>query len=213
MQKLIKRKLDNNKDDFNEDEEQLKQGRNQRLFCDTEKNQHFTSYHLYGDLKELDCYLELIHTLHNMQQEDSIKLYIDGPGGYVDTMVQIVNAIECCRGRVIGVWTGNAASAHSFLVLAMPELQVSPRCRMMIHSGTYGYIGKEQEVTSFVTSTDKFFKDFKKEFYMGFLTEQELKDLDSGKDFYFEYPQIVKRLKSRKIYLAKKCKAELVKQK
>lgn len=194
-------------EDYN-DENDMEQGfqrqsKQRRIYRETSVSQHFVSYDLYGELKEVEYYLDLIHTLHSMEKDDSITLFIDGCGGYIDTMKQLINAIEFCKGSVNGVLTGDAASAHSFLVLAMPNLQVSQRASMMIHSASFGTSGKEHEVTAYVKSTDDFIKNLKKEFYSGFLSEQELRDLDIGKDFYFTYIDIVKRLKSRNTFLLK----------
>jgi ATP-dependent protease ClpP protease subunit len=199
----FKTRLDNgNTDESEEDEKYSAQGA-RRLYCDVEKFEHYTSYDLYGELGAIDNYLQLIHTLHKMDRNDSIALFIDGPGGQSDSMMQIINAIELCKGRVTGILTGLAASAHSFLVLAMPELQVSPRARMMLHSGSYGYHGKEGEVQGFVQDASKFCKGLNKEFYSGFLSEKEILQMETGKDFYFDYAQIVKRLKSRSAFLSK----------
>lgn len=202
-------------EDYDEDLEQgfQRQSKQRRIHRETSVSQHFVSYDLYGELKEVEYYLDLIHTLHSMEKDDSITLYIDGVGGYIDSMKQLINAVDFCRGTVNGILTGDAASAHSFLVLAMPNLQISQRATMMIHSASFGTVGKEHEVTAYVKSTDAFIKNLKKEFYSGFLSEQELRDLDIGKDFYFTYIDIIKRLKSRNTFLAKQRKIASVKSK
>ena len=140
---------------------------------------------------------QLLQLLYNANNSDVVRLFISGPGGDVDTLLDIINAVNCTDATVIGILTGQASSAHSILALAVPQLQVCERARMMLHSASMGDYGKLQEVESNVAFTRKILDSVVDEFYAGFLTADEIKEMSLGRDFYMQSPEIMKRLKRR----------------
>ena len=160
-------------------------------------------YYLDTAIGDKKNYRDLLHTLYNMGEDDSMRLFVSGPGGQIDTLLEIITAVESCQGRVVGVLTGTAASAHGILALALPELQVLHRASIMIHNASFGAGGKVQEVQSMVEYNTKTCKKLFEEFYTGFLNEAELSDVLKGVDFYFDADEIQTRLKRRNTYRKK----------
>lgn len=208
----------NRADEYDEqDDVELSKQIGRNLFVNVKKSYCY-DYHLDGAIGAKQEYRQLFQLLYNANSDDIVRFFIGGPGGDLDTTLEIINAVNCTDATVVGILTGSAASAHGILALAMPTLQVCERARLMIHNASAGNYGKLQEITSAVGSTVKTCHDLFDEVYSGFLTEGEMKDLFIGKDFYFDSDEIMKRLKRREDYhkkmdKARKDKAKVVKPK
>jgi ATP-dependent protease ClpP protease subunit len=193
----------NSEEYSDEDFDDIPQQRGSKNLFETTHRSTAYDYYLDTPIGDKSKYRDLLHTLYNMEEGDSLRLFVSGPGGQLDTMLEIITAVESCRGRVIGVLTGTAASAHGILALALPELQVLHRASIMIHNASFGAGGKVQEVQSMVDYSIKVCKEVFEEFYTGFLSETELADLFKGVDFYFNAQEIQTRLKKRNTYRKK----------
>lgn len=199
---MIKLRSKNSEYDDEDFEDFLPQRKDENLFETVRKSTAF-DYYLDTPIGDKSQYRDLLHTLYGMGDEDSLRLFVSGPGGQLDTMLEIVTAVEACQGRVIGVLTGTAASAHGILALALPELQVLHRASIMIHNASFGAGGKVQEVQSMVDYNTRVCKEVFEEFYKGFLSDSELVDVFKGVDFYFNAQEIQVRLKKRNVYRKK----------
>ena len=189
-----------------DDDEQSKQiGRN--LFVTVKKSAQF-DFHLDDAIGSKSEFRQLLQILYNASEDDVVRLFLSGPGGNLETLLAIINAINCTDAKVIGILTAQAASAHTILALAVPQLQVCPRGRFMIHSASTGTYGKLQEAVSSLESDIKICHNLFEEFYLGFLSEEEMRDLFIGKDFYFDAEEIMQRLKRRETYHKKLEKAQ-----
>ena len=190
-----------NRADDEQDDEDFEYGSQlgRNLFVNVKKYYSF-DYHMDESIGNKSDFRRLLQLIYNMTDEDSLRLFIGGPGGNIDTLLEIINAIDYCKGRVFAVLTGEASSAHSILALAVSELQVCARGRLMIHNASIDASGKTQEAASSLNAGIKVCHDLFKEFYTGFLTEQEMQDLLIGKDFHMAAPEILKRLKKRAEY-------------
>ena len=190
-----KTRNNDNEDDGEEVGKQI--GKN--LFVDVKRSYQY-SYHMDEVIDSKAEYRQLLQILYNATEDDVIRLFISGPGGNLETLLAIINAINCTDAKVVGILTAQAASAHTILALAVPQLQVCVRGRFMIHSASTGTYGKLQEAVSSLESDLKVCHNLFDEFYSGFLTADEMRDLFIGKDYYMDAEEIVKRLKRRETY-------------
>lgn len=166
-------------------------------------------YYIDEDVGPVDEYRDLIHTLHSASATDSIRIWVDTNGGHLDTALAIMDAFENTEADITVIVTGRAYSAGSLIALAgmkFGQLVLGNRARFMIHSGNWGFGGKESEVEEHTKATLELIRELKKEFYTGFLTEEEMKLLNIGKDYYFDSKEASKRIKQRLAYLEDKQK-------
>ena len=192
-----------NSEDYEDDFDDFSVARREKNLYETVRKAVGYDYYLDTAIGDKKNYRDLLHTLYNMSEDDSMRLFVSGPGGQIDTLLEIITAVESCQGRVVGVLTGTAASAHSILALALPELQVLHRASIMIHNASFGAGGKVQEVQSMVDFNTRTCKKLFEEFYAGFLSDAELTDVFKGVDFYFDADEIQTRLKKRNAYRKK----------
>jgi len=142
-------------------------------------------------------YNDLLLTLRRCQEEDDIQLYINSGGGALPTTFQIINAMSQCKAPITTILDGNAHSAASLLFLSGNTYVFSDSSAMLCHYFTTGIQGKGHEVSDYITFAEEHYKQLFKNIYNHFLTEKELQDMFTGKDFWFNYKQIEKRLQTK----------------
>lgn len=147
-----------------------------------------------GDMHE---YQNLIQTLISAGEGDLVELVVSSYGGTLESALNIVSAIQESSATVRAVITGSCHSAASVITLSCHEVVVLDFANMLCHNGTFGSFGKAPEVSSQVKFLDKYLTDMAHVIYRGFLTEEEINDMISGKDFWFNADEIRDRLEKR----------------
>jgi ATP-dependent protease ClpP protease subunit len=173
-------------------------------------------YYLDDAIEDVSEYRDILHALRNANQNDIVRIFVDTPGGYLDTALAFIDAFENTEAELVIVVTGKAYSAGSLIALAglkYGQLVVGNRARFMLHSGKFGSSGSESEVEANTKNTLSLARDLKKEFYTGFLTTEEMKLLDVGQDYYFDTKESIKRIENRIAYLDEQSKPKPKKQK
>ena len=156
-------------------------------------------YHFYlvNEIESPSNYIELLNTLKFAEPHDTILIYINCSGGDLYTTIQIIGAINKCRGTVITSLDGAAFSAASMIFLSGHAHLVTPHSSLMIHNYSGFLNGKGHEMSSQIKFTEKFFESFIKEIYGKFLNEAEIKDVLDGKDIWLNSEEVSRRLKNK----------------
>lgn len=88
---------------------------------------------------------------------EDVELYINSPGGIVDSGSEIYTMLKEYTGKITAKITGIAASAASFLAMAADEVLMSPTSMMMIHNAaimTDGDKNVHQNTAQLLSSAD-----------------------------------------------------------
>lgn len=143
-------------------------------------------YHFYihGGIEESHEYLDLLYTLQTSTREDKIHIHINSGGGYLDTAVEIINAIRNSQSQVIAHAEALVASAATLIFFSADALIVHPFCQFMIHDGSSGEFGKVNENLKSATSGSERIKLIAHDIYKHYLTEEEIDNVLAGMDLY-----------------------------
>ena len=159
-----------------------------------------TLHHFYitGEVEEdVDRYIELIHTLKTAEAHDKVYIYLNTPGGSLNTTIQICAAMQGSAAEVITVIEGEVCSAGTFIFLAGDHYIVNPNCSFMIHNYSHGIYGKGGELAKRVKFGEKYFNELARSFYKDFLNSAEIKEVCDDSDFWMNSNEVLKRLKQR----------------
>lgn len=201
--KLIKQlpkqhvKLGNNRNDIDD----FKMDRSIQMF---HKSMQVDSVDVYLDehIGDLLYYRGLIQYLHEMDEHDQLRIWLDTPGGDLGSALAIIDAINNSEGNVTTIVTGEAASAGSLIALMSPNLMLGERARFFLHAASYGIgFSKQSDIENYVDNNKTFLREIMQEAYSGFLTDQEMELLFVGKDYYFRGDDLRERLEKRCKYL------------
>lgn len=157
--------------------------------------------YLVGAIEEPCYYNELCHLLGKVTKDYTVKLYINTPGGVVDTAIMICNAIRKCEAPVVASITGSVASAGTIITMGCDDIEVDPHVAFMIHNYSGSMSGKGHEMKARQKFIDTHLSNVFKSYYSGFVTEEEIEDLLDGNDMWLGAEEVQTRWASRKQYL------------
>lgn len=99
-------------------------------------------------------YNKLCYDLAQAFPSESMKLYINNGGGYIDSGFMIIDAIKHSKAKITAKLSGTVASAATIIALACDEIEVSPHTSFMIHNYSGGAQGKGHEMKAQMDFTD-----------------------------------------------------------
>lgn len=159
----------------------------------TEKNH--TKVYLTDAIDEPSLYNELCYKLKSASNAEIFTLYINTPGGIIDSATMIVDAIKNSKAKVIAEISGTVASAGTVITLACDEVKVADHTAFMIHNYSGGMVGKGHEMKARQEFVDSSLNAAFKVFYKDFLSEDEMNAVIDGKDMWMGKDEVVARLK------------------
>ena len=146
--------------------------------------------YLNTGIDEPSYYSEICYILSTLTEDETVYFHINTPGGILDSAFQLVDAIKGCRATTIAKLTGTVASAGTIIALSCDKLIVAEHTSFMIHNYSAGAYGKGNELKARQEHIDKSTNDAFKEFYSGFLTDKEVKEVINGKDIWLTADEV-----------------------
>jgi ATP-dependent protease ClpP protease subunit len=162
------------------------------------------SVYITGTIDEPCYYNELCYMLQTADEDAVIDLYINTPGGIIDSAFMVANAIAKSSARVIGHLSGTVASAGTIISMACSELDVTEHLSFMVHNYSGGVQGKGHEMKARQKFTDEHLSAAFKYFYEGFLSEEEMQKVMEGADMWMGTEEVIERWNQRVDYTAGK---------
>lgn len=156
-----------------------------------------TRYNVYLD-RQVDRpveYRNLTEFLFQAKQGDKFRLYLNGPGGHMDSCIQLIHALANTLGETEAHLLGEVNSAHSNIFMACDTHVVYPYSMMMVHTFSGGFGGKGHDSARASIAYNEITANAYGDLYDGFLTDEELNNvLINNQDLYFHGQDIADRL-------------------
>ena len=152
---------------------------------------------LNDSIRDPGHYFELVEEMETLNECDIVDFKTSSPGGRLDGLVYLLNAIKECAAPVIGTLSGEAASAATVLLLACDGIRVKPYSTMMIHSASFGYMNHQSNMVNQATFVDKQARKILTDAYQDFLLPEELGRVFDGLEVRLDYDEINERLERR----------------
>lgn len=151
-------------------------------------------------------YRELLSILFGANEDDTINLFINSPGGNLDTALSIIEGINHTKATVSAILLGSCHSAASMIMLYCHNVFVTNSSYMMIHTASYGSSGNTSNVKAHTDFTFKQVDKLLDDTYEGFLTKEELSSVKKGVELWLNADEIESRITKRAKVLKKKHK-------
>lgn len=164
-------------------------------------------FYLSGEVGDAQEYIEWFDTIRNATQHDTVKIYINSPGGDLYTTLQFLRVMSECEGTIITSVEGACMSAATMIFLHGHTHEVTPNSLFMFHNYSAGVFGKGGEMFDQLTFEREWSRDFMTEVYDGFLTETEIQSMLNNKDIWMTSAEVVSRLE--KLYAKLKAEDQL----
>jgi len=157
------------------------------------KDDRILSIYMRDTIDEPCVYNEVCYMLENAKPGSEVKLYLNTPGGVVDTAFMLADVIRRSKAKVVAHLAGTVASAGTLIIMACDDIIVAPFTSFMIHNYSGGAVGKGHELKARQAFVDKQLNEAFKAFYLGFLTEEEMTQVIDGTDFWMGADEIQER--------------------
>lgn len=152
---------------------------------------------LTSGIAEPHLYNEACYFLRNADEECTAYVYLNTPGGMIDSAFMITDAIKNSKAKVIACLSGTVASAGTLITMACDEIQVTPHVSFMIHNYSAGMVGKGHEMKARQKFVDEHLNNAFKDYYNGFLSEEEMDKVIEGTDMWMGTDEVLERWQAR----------------
>lgn len=160
------------------------------------------NFYIYGPISDdINEFVDMITIMDIAEEHDEIHLFINTPGGSLDTTLSILHAMIRCKATIMTHADGLVASAGTLLFLAGHNYCVYPYATFMAHDGSSGSIGKINENLKNVMSTASLIRKICNDLYYPFFSLEEINEILEGKDYYCDADEIVDRINKAEKFL------------
>ena len=160
-------------------------------------NKNITTVYLTDVIEAPAVYNELCYKLDTASEAEKFYIYINTPGGVLDAAVMLVNSIKNTKASTVAKLSGTVASAGTIITLACQEVEIAPHTAFMVHNYSSGLIGKGHELKAHQEFVDSNLNRSFIDFYGGFLTPSEIRQVIDGKDLWMGTEEVQRRLLKR----------------
>jgi len=164
-----------------------------KIFVNKVISKHISIY-LSDGIGDGPEFIDMIHKIRSANENDIITIHLNTPGGYLETGMQIINAIRATDAHVITSLESRAYSLGTLIFLSGDELQIHENCLMMFHHYSNLMYGKGHEITAELEMINKWFNKILKKICVPFLSEEEVIEIQGGRDIWMDSDEIRKRL-------------------
>ena len=153
------------------------------------------NFYIYGPVSsDINEYVDMITIMDIAEEGDEVHLFLNTPGGDLDTTISIIHAMLRTKATVITHADGHVASAGTILFFAGQSYVVSPYCHLLLHDGSSGNIGKLNENLKSAVAASNLIRKLYFDVYYPFFTEEEIEGILDGGDHYCDSEELLERL-------------------
>jgi len=154
-------------------------------------------YYLVEEIGEPENYVDCFHDIRHSRESDTVKIYINCPGGNLFTTIQFIQVLAETKAHVIVAVEGACMSAATLIFLMADEFILTDHSMFMFHNYSGGTEGKGGEMYHGMIHERKWASKLFQEMYQGFLTPSEIVDLLNDKDIWLDSNQVFDRLEQK----------------
>ena len=155
---------------------------------------HIHEFYLSGPIQDSEEYIEWFDIIRNASAADTIRIYINSPGGDLFTTLQFLRVMSDTDATVVCSVEGACMSAATMIFLHGHSQEVTPHSLFMFHNYSAGTFGKGGEMYDQLQFERTWSENFMTEVYQDFLTPQEISSMMHNKDIWMGSEEVVRRL-------------------
>lgn len=170
---------------------------------------HVHEFYLSGPIQDAEEYIEWFDIIRNASATDTIRIYINSPGGDLFTTLQFLRVMSDTQATVVCSVEGACMSAATMIFLHGHSQEVTPHSLFMFHNYSAGTFGKGGEMYDQLQFERTWSENFMTEVYSDFLTTEEISSMLHNKDIWMGSEEVVKRLQAMQTKREALAKAEI----
>lgn len=143
--------------------------------------------YIYNELFQPGYYTEIFQAIRDLGPDDNINVYINSPGGDMNTLLAFEYALNNSDAVINCYITGEASSAAGILAFLGDNLVLSDYATIMLHNTQISDgAGDTSEISKNLMNTSDVYKRLLERYCDVVLSPEDIKDIiENGKTFYF----------------------------
>ena len=151
-------------------------------------------------------HLEQLEAILDATTNDVVEVYcLACPGGSIDTIASLVNALANTPAHTVTIVEGHNSSAGTMCAMITNEVRLGMYASFMLHSASGGVVGSMTNTAEAAKFYEQHYNKFLKDVYYGFITPEEEILLQNGREIYMNAEQIRERLDCRQRIIQEEC--------
>lgn len=155
---------------------------------------HVHEFYLSGAIQDAEEYIEWFDAIRNASATDTIRIYINSPGGDLFTTLQFLRVMAETQANIVCSVEGACMSAATMIFLHGHSQEVTPHSLFMFHNYSAGTFGKGGEMYDQLQFERTWSENFMTEVYQDFLTTEEIQSMLNNRDIWMGSEEVVRRL-------------------
>ena len=155
---------------------------------------HVHEFYLSGAIQDAEEYIEWFDVIRNASATDTIRIYINSPGGDLFTTLQFLRVMAETDAQIVCSVEGACMSAATMIFLHGHSQEVTPHSLFMFHNYSAGTFGKGGEMYDQLQFERTWSENFMTEVYQDFLTTDEIQSMLNNRDIWMGSEEVVRRL-------------------
>jgi ATP-dependent protease ClpP protease subunit len=151
-------------------------------------------------------YIEWFDTIRNASEIDTIRIYINSPGGDLYTTLQFLRVMSDTPATIVTSVEGACMSAATMIFLHGHTHEITPHSLFMFHNYSAGTFGKGGEMYDQLQFERKWSENFMRAVYRDFLAEDEIQSMLNNRDIWMTSDEVAQRLEKLQEARAKQAK-------
>jgi ATP-dependent protease ClpP protease subunit len=147
---------------------------------------------------------DAIQVLEMADEDNPVQVNLQCYGGSIDAADTFIHAMKKCEASIHVIATGGVHSAGTLILLQADTFELSSGFNSLIHNGSLGTGGNLNEYVSKSKFDSEFLPRIIREYYEGFLTEDEIQGVIRGDNIWLDAQQWMNRCNNRNQYFIAK---------
>jgi ATP-dependent protease ClpP protease subunit len=151
-------------------------------------------FYLSGPVLDAEEYVEWFDVIRNASEVDTVRIYINSPGGDLYTTLQFLRVMSDTSATVVTSVEGACMSAATMIFLHGHAHEITPHSLFMFHNYSAGTFGKGGEMYDQMQFERKWSENFMSAVYKDFLSTEEIQSMLNNRDIWMTSEEVAQRL-------------------
>jgi ATP-dependent protease ClpP protease subunit len=151
-------------------------------------------FYLSGPVLDAEEYIDWFDTIRNASEIDTIRIYINSPGGDLYTTLQFLRVMSDTPATIVTSVEGACMSAATMIFLHGHTHEITPHSLFMFHNYSAGTFGKGGEMYDQLQFERRWSENFMRAVYRDFLAEDEIQSMLNNRDIWMTSDEVAQRL-------------------
>lgn len=153
---------------------------------------------------------DIVRILDSANEGDTFTLNLTTPGGSLQSVIPLLNAMDNTAAHVHVHIESDVASAGTLIIMKAHSVSINDFVEVMCHQVSFGAGGPGWNVECRVNHVQKASKKLCRELYKHFLTDDEIERMLTGTEYFMDKEEFLERYQKRSAAITGELEAMII---